>query len=44
MNAVSDEHLATATQTAVYVADRRPVRVDDAVRAAVVEFDTAVES
>ena len=43
-NAVSDEHLATSTQTAVYVAARTPVRVNDAVREAVVAFDRAVES
>ena len=43
-NASSDEHLATSTQTAVYVAARRPVRVDDALRDAVLAFDSAVES
>ena len=31
-NAASDEHLATSTQTAVYVTERRPVPVDDAMR------------
>jgi acyl-CoA thioester hydrolase len=43
-NAGSDERLATSTQTAVYVAARRPVRVDDAMREAVVAFETAVET
>jgi len=43
-NAASGEHLATSSQTAVYVADRRPVRVDDGMRVAVAAFDTAVES
>ena len=43
-NAASGEHLATSSQTAVYVADRRPVRVDDGMRGAVAAFDTAVES
>jgi len=43
-NAVSGEHLATSTQTAVYVAARRPVRVDQSMRKAVLAFDTAVES
>ena len=43
-NAASDEHLATSTQTAVYVTERRPVRVDDAMRAAVLAFDPGAES
>jgi acyl-CoA thioesterase FadM len=43
-NAASDERLATSTQTAVYVAARRPVRVDDGMREAVLAFDTAVET
>jgi len=43
-NAASGEHLATSSQTAVYVADRRPVRVGDGMRGAVAAFDTAVES
>ena len=43
-NAASGEHLATSSQTAVYVADRRPVRVADGMRGAVAAFDTAVES
>ena len=43
-NAGSGEHLATSTQTAVYVAGRRPVAVGDDMRGAVAAFDTAVES
>ena len=43
-NASSDEHLATSTQTAVYVAGRRPVPVDGAMREAVLAFDSAAES
>ena len=43
-NAASDEHLATSTQTAVYVAARRPVPVEGGMREAVTAFDPAVES
>ena len=43
-NVVTDEHLATSTQTAVYVDARRPVRVDERTREAVIAFDPAVES
>jgi acyl-CoA thioester hydrolase len=43
-NAATDEHLATSTQTAVYVQARRAVRVDDGLRSAVAAFDPAVES
>ena len=43
-NVASDEHLATSTQTAVYVAERRPVQVGADMRGAVAAFDTAVES
>ena len=43
-NAASDEHLATSTQTAVYVTERRPVPVDDAMRSAVLAFDLGAES
>jgi acyl-CoA thioester hydrolase len=43
-NAASGEHLATSTQTAVYVADRRPVRVGETMREAVTGFEPEVES
>jgi acyl-CoA thioester hydrolase len=43
-NVASDEHLATSTQTAVYVAERRPVPVDAGMREAVAAFDREVEA
>jgi acyl-CoA thioesterase FadM len=43
-NAASGEHLATSTQTAVYVSGRRPVRVDDGMRKAVAGFEPEAES
>jgi acyl-CoA thioester hydrolase len=45
-NVASGEHLATARQTMVHVelAERRPVPVEDAARAAIVQFEQEVET